>query len=39
MLRFLYEFAEPVDDRVVGQTSGEGPWSWEYVGFSQQSSG
>jgi hypothetical protein len=34
MLRFLYEFAEPVDDKVMGQISGESPWNWENMGFS-----
>ena len=30
MLRFLYEFAEPVDDKILWQTWSETPWIGEY---------
>jgi hypothetical protein len=36
MLRFLYEFAEPVTDKVVGQSPDTRVWSWESIGFSPQ---
>lgn len=37
MLRFLYEFAEPVPDKVVGASPDAGTWSWGDIGFSPQS--
>lgn len=37
MLRFLYEFAEPVTDKVVGQSPDMTLWTWEGIGFSPQS--
>lgn len=37
MLRFLYEFAEPVSDKVVGPSPDTRVWSWESIGFSPQS--
>ena len=36
MLRFLYEFAEPVSDKLVGQSPDLRVWSWENIGFSPQ---
>ena len=36
MLRFLYEFAEVVSDKVVGASPEMGAWSWGDIGFSPQ---
>ena len=34
MLRFLSEFAEPVDDKVVGASPDQRVWSLENIGGS-----
>ena len=34
MLRFLSEFAEPVSDKVMGQSPDTRLWSWENIGSS-----
>ena len=34
MLRFLYQFAEPVSDKVVGQSPDWRVWSWDSIEFS-----
>jgi hypothetical protein len=31
MLRFLSEFAEPIDDKVIGQSPDQRVWSWENI--------
>jgi hypothetical protein len=36
MLRFLYEFAEVVSDKVVGASPEMGAWSWGDIGFGPQ---
>jgi hypothetical protein len=38
MLRFLSEFAHPMDDKYIEETD-VGPWSWENVGVSPQGTG
>lgn len=35
MLRFLYEFAEPVGDKGVGQSPDTRAWSWENIEFGR----
>lgn len=34
MLRFLSEFAEPIDNKVIGGTPDQRVWSWENIGSS-----